>query len=87
MAGNPPIARDEIEWRGPSGEMIGSAVGSRLTLHDTNTRLVLRTAELADSGTYRIDIVREFAFALYRIAASTTIDLNVLGKYICVYVL
>ena len=50
-AGDPEIASEEIVWRGPDGQEVMNVEG-KTSLHDKNTRLVIRNIELADSGTY-----------------------------------
>ena len=65
---------DEVVWHSPSGETITSSSDPRISLHDSNTRLVIRNVELGDSGTYQVNIRREIT------VASATIELNVLGE-------
>ena len=78
-AGDPPIASEEIIWRGPDGQEVMNVEG-KTSLHDKNTRLVIRNIELADSGTYTISVEREISLGVYRTFASTATELNVHGK-------
>ena len=76
--GDPALRTEEIVWHTPLGPV--NASDPRTSLHDSNTRLVIRNVGLGDSGTYQISIVREITFAVYQTVASTTIDLNVHGE-------
>ena len=71
--GDPPLASHEIEWKRSDGTQVLN--DNRVFLHDSNYRLVIRNVTLQDSGVYWIEIVRESA------PASTTIDLDVHGKF------
>ena len=71
--GDPPLASNEIEWERSDGTQVLN--DTRVFLHDSNYRLVIQNVTLQDSGVYRIEIVRESA------PASTTIDLDVQGKF------
>ena len=79
-----PWSRTEIRWFNPRGELI---VGdSRVSLNNSNQRLLVQNAGLADSGTYRVDIYRvDIARPVSiipgpRILAETTVELNVHGE-------
>ena len=74
----PPLASHEIEWKRSDGTPVST--DSRVSLHDSNYRLVIRNVNLQDSGVYRIEIVRETGPVVYQVLASTAIDLNVYGK-------
>ena len=80
-AGDPAIASEEIIWRGPDGQEVVNAEG-KTSLHDKNTRLVIRNIELTDSGTYTISVEREITPRVFRTFAHTTTELNVHGKKI-----
>ena len=54
--GDPDLSSSEIRWHNPRGELITG--DSRVSLHDTNKRLVVRQASLEDSGTYIVDVYR-----------------------------
>ena len=77
-AGDPPLSSTEIRWFNPRGELI--VADSRVSLHDSNKRLLVQNAGLADSGTYRVDIYREVLTAVFLTLAETTVELNVHGK-------
>lgn len=71
------LAGDEVQWRDPSGHLISS--GSRVSLHDDNTQLVLQSVELGDSGLYGVSVVR-LGSGVNTTVVSTNIDLNVQGE-------
>ena len=72
-AGDPPLSSTDIRWFNPRGELIMG--DSRVLFRDSNKRLLVQNASLADSGTYRIDIYRG------EVLAETTVELNVHGEY------
>ncbi len=76
VAGIPLVVSSEIVWYAPDTSII--TTGPRYALLDNNKRLVLRNAELGDSGTYRIDI-RRLLIANVFIVATSTILLVVKG--------
>ncbi len=77
-AGYPPLNSAEIRWRNPKGELI--SLDSRVSLHNSNKRLVVRNAGLSDSGSYTIEIYREVITAVFRVLAETVVQLDVHGK-------
>lgn len=54
--GQPPLRDYEVEWIGPQHNLITS--GSGVSLHDNNTRLLIQSVDIEDSGTYQVNIVR-----------------------------
>ena len=79
-AGDPPLSSREIRWRNPRGDIITQ--DSRITLHNSNKRLVVRNATLEDSGSYRVEIYREVLTVIFRVLAETTVKLDVQCEYI-----
>ena len=80
-AGNPPLNTNEVRWYGPGSNRREVVTGGRIQLRDSNRRLIIMNVELADGGTYRIEICRNIAGPLSPcVQATTTIELNVLGK-------
>ncbi len=77
VAGIPSVSSSEIMWYAPDNSVITS--GGRYSLLDSNTRLLLRGAELGDSGTYRIDI-RRLIIGTTFLTVTSTIDLDVQGR-------
>ena len=79
VAGDPPIGSTEIIWSRGNGTAI--ITDTRVSLTDSNERLLIRNVRLEDSGMYRIDIRRQISALAFRNRATAVIDLDVHGKY------
>lgn len=80
VAGDPPVASHEIMW----SRMDGTAImtDARVSLTDSNKRLLIRNIRLEDSGMYRVDIRRQITALSFRNLATAVIDLDVHGKFV-----
>ena len=80
--GIPSLISNEIVWKRPvTQEVIVS--DERISFSDTNTRLVMRFASLADIGTYTVAIMKEdSSTGVINTEASTSFELHVYGKHI-----
>ena len=82
VAGDPPIASREIIWSRGNGTAI--ITDTRVSLTDSNKRLMIRNVNLDDSGVYRVDIRRQVTALAFRNLATTVIVLEVNGISVCI---
>ena len=54
----------------------------RISFHNENTRLVMGSVSLEDSGTYSVAIRKETSTGVFSTVASTSVELIVYGEYI-----
>ena len=79
-AGYPPLRTNEVKWYDPSSSEREIVTGERFRLLDGNRHLSIMNVQLEDNGTYRVDICRVILPLRPCVQATTTIELNVLGK-------
>ena len=82
-AAEPPLYSYEIEWKRSDSTPLPT---DRISLSDSHFQLVIRNVNLQDSGVYLIEVVREVAPVAFQVLASTTIFLDVHGKYTGKYI-
>ncbi len=79
VAGIPSVMSDEVMWHAPDGSRIIS--GGRRVLQKKNTCLFIVDVNLADAGSYRIDIRRSMNTAV----ATSSISLDIHGNVVHTY--
>ena len=77
-AADPPLASHEILWYQEGGMAIDT--DKRLSLMDSNKRLLIHNVNMKDSGVYRVDIQRQITTLAIRILATTFVYLDVQGN-------
>jgi hypothetical protein len=77
VAGDPPINSQEIVW---ARDGVVVSTDTRVSLTNSNKRLLIRNVGSVDGGMYRVDIKRQVAALAVRTLATAVIDLNVHGE-------
>ena len=78
-AADPPLKDYEIRWRNPWGDLIVPDI--RISLTNSNKRLVLRNVYEGDAGRYTAEVHREMLSGSFTTLAEVHTSLVVRGKY------